>query len=123
MPVEITPQPVDLDQRALQVFLKAIELAGGPRGLLERKRLTWLPSLMEAAYAVVLEAEHHRSADEIARFLGLSTAATRNLLRASTEAVRERLEQEEPSERNVHIAGGLARLAYEALQRETAQAG
>ncbi len=122
MPAEILPQPVDLDHRALQVFLKAIELAGGPRGLIEHKRLTWLPSLMEAAYAVVLAAEHHRSVDEIARFLGLSTAATRNLLRASPKAIKERLEQEEPSERTMHIAGGLARLAYETLQREAAQA-
>ncbi len=39
MPIEVTPQPVDLDPRAMQVFLKAIELAGGPRGLIERKRL------------------------------------------------------------------------------------
>ncbi len=78
---------------------------------------------MEAPYTVVLETEHNRSLDEIARFLGLSTAATRNLLRASTEAVKERLEQEEPSEHNVHIAGGLARLAYKALQRETARTG
>ena len=30
-PIEVTPQPPDIDQRALRVFLKAIELVGGPR--------------------------------------------------------------------------------------------
>lgn len=28
-PIEVTPQPPDIDQRALRVFLKAIELVGG----------------------------------------------------------------------------------------------
>jgi predicted transcriptional regulator len=45
-PIEVTPQPPDIDQRALRVFLKAIELVGGPRQLVELRRLTWLPSLM-----------------------------------------------------------------------------
>ncbi|MCX2728271.1 regulator [Thermomicrobium sp. 4228-Ro] len=117
-PIEVTPQPPDIDQRALRVFLKAIELVGGPRQLVELKRLTWLPSLMEASYAVVLSEEHHWSADEIARFLGVSTAAVRHLLRAPEAAVLERLRGEEPSEHNVHIAGGLAKLALDALRRE-----
>jgi probable regulatory domain-containing protein len=117
-PIEVTPQPPDIDQRALRVFLKAIELVGGPRQLVELRRLTWLPSLMEAAYAVVLAEEHHRPAEEIARFLGVSSAAVRHLLRAPEAAVLERLRGEEPSEHNVHIAGGLAKLALEALQRE-----
>jgi hypothetical protein len=42
----------------------------------------------------------------------------RHLLRAPEAAVLERLRGEEPSEHNVHIAGGLAKLALEALQRE-----
>lgn len=117
-PIEVTPQPPDIDQRALRVFLKAIELVGGPRQLVELKRLTWLPSLMEASYAVVLSEEHHWSADEIARFLGVSTAAVRHLLRAPEAAVLERLRGEEPNEHNVHIAGGLAKLALDALRRE-----
>ncbi|MCS7296275.1 MAG: regulator [Dehalococcoidia bacterium] len=117
-PIEVTPQPPDIDQRALRVFLKAIELVGGPRQLVELKRLTWLPSLMEASYAVVLAEEHHWSADEIARFLGVSTAAVRHLLRTPEAAVLERLRGEEPSEHNVHIAGGLAKLALDALRRE-----
>ncbi len=117
-PIEVTPQPPDIDQRALRVFLKAIELVGGPRQLVELRRLTWLPSLMEAAYAVLLAEEHRWSTEEIARFLGISTAAVRHLLRAPEAAVLERLHGEEPSEHNVHIAGGLAKLALDALRRE-----
>jgi len=117
-PIEVTPQPPDIDQRALRAFLKAIELVGGQRQLVALRRLTWLPSLMEAAYAVVLAEEHHWPAEEIARLLGVSSAAVRHLLRAPEAAVLERLRGEEPSEHNVHIAGGLAKLALEALQRE-----
>lgn len=117
-PIEVIPQPSDIDQRALRVFLKAIDLVGGPRQLVELRRLTWLPSLMEAAYAVVLAEEQRWSAEEIARFLGVSSAAVRHLLRAPEAAVLDRLRGEEPSEHNVHIAGGLAKLALEALRRE-----
>jgi probable regulatory domain-containing protein len=113
---ELTPQPVDVDRQALEVFLKAIELAGGPRGLIEHRRLTWLPSLMEAAYAVVLQEAHRWNVQAISRFLGLSTATVRLMLRASTEAVRERLQKAEPEE-HTHIAGGLARLAWQELLR------
>jgi probable regulatory domain-containing protein len=123
MVVEVTPQPVDLEKRAMQVFLKAIDLVGGPRGLIEHRRLTWLPSLMEASFAVVLANEFHKTTEEIAKFLGLSTAATREMLRASTEAVVERLKGEEGARgHSPHIAGGLARKAYETLKEEKEKA-
>ncbi|HFE52345.1 MAG TPA: regulator [Bacteroidetes bacterium] len=117
---EVKPQEVNVDERALQVFLKAIDLVGGPRGLVEHKRLTWLPSLMEAAYAIVLREEGHKTTDEIAQFLGLSTNATRLILGASTENVQERLEGETPENETTraHVAGGLAKLAYQALKNE-----
>ncbi|GAP62209.1 hypothetical protein ARMA_0632 [Ardenticatena maritima] len=109
----------DVDARAWAVFTKAIELVGGPRGLIEHRRLTWLPSLMEAAYAVVLREEAHKSVDEIAAFLGLSTQAVRLMLQASTDAVLERLQGEgEEDSHRTHVAGGLAKLAYQALLRE-----
>jgi probable regulatory domain-containing protein len=120
--VEVTPQVHDLDQRAMQVFLKAIDVLGGPRSLVERRRLTWLPSLMEAAYAVVLREEGHKTADEIASFLGLSGAAVRSLLASLPEAVEERLKGELGEEQRVHVAGGLAKLAYRALRQAEEQA-
>jgi len=118
---QVDPVEVNLDERALRVFLKAIELLGGPRGLIEHRRLTWLPSLMEAAYAVVLKEEGHKMTDEIARFLGLSTQSTRLMLSASTEDVRRRLEAGTSGDQaaRAHVAGGLAKLAWQALKRET----
>ena len=122
--VEVPPQAVSVDERAWRVFQKAIELVGGPRRLIEYKRLTWLPSLMEAAYAVVLKEEHHKTVDEIAQFLGLSTHATRLILNAPTEGVQKRLEGEAPGDdaHRAHIAGGLAKLAYQALKRQESTA-
>jgi len=124
--IEIPPRPRDVDREALQVFLAAIDLLGGPRGLVEHRRLTWLPSLMEAAYAVVLAERHHWSADDIAAFLGLSRQAVRAMLQASPERVRERLRagpSAEDERRRPHIAGGLARLAFARGREETGSGG
>lgn len=116
----------ELDRQAWQVFQEAIALLGGPRGLVEHKRLTWLPSLMEAAYAVVLREAGHRSPDDIAHFLGLSTAAVRQILAASPEQVLARLEAQargegdwEAQAHRTHVAGGLAKLAWRRLQEAT----
>lgn len=118
---EVKPQEVKPDGLSLAVFLKCLELIGGPRRLFELRNLTWVPSLMEASYAVVLREHFNRTEDEIARFLGLSRASVRNILRADPEAVRERLEgvlQERRRSAHVHIAGGLARLAYRTIRLE-----
>lgn len=115
---EVVPISGDVEAQALQVFLKAIEIAGGPRGLVEHRRLTWLPSLMEAAFAVVLHEDYKKTAEEIAQFLGLSSTAVREMLRAPTGAVVERLRGETPSAHNVHVAGGLARLAFQGLRKQ-----
>ncbi len=123
--ITVEPRTPDIDREAQTVFLEAIELLGGPRGLVERRRLTWLPSLMEAAYAVVLAERHHWSADEIAAFLGLSRQAVRQMLTAPPERVRERLfgPEGEDEGRRPHIAGGLARLAFERLQARADDTG
>ncbi len=118
--IEVVPRHRDLDQRALRVFLKAIDLLGGPRGLVEHRRVTWLPSLMEAAYAVILAEEGKKGPDEIARFLGLSRAAVRHMLTASPQAALERLEAGPAHDlhRRTHVAGALARRAWHELARE-----
>jgi len=111
--IEVKPQEVDYDTLALRVFLKAIELVGGPRTLFEYRNLTWLPSLMEAAYAVVLKNEAFKTDDEIAQFIGITRQTVRNILSADPEAVLKKLRGELQSrEVKVHTAGGLAKLAY-----------
>jgi predicted transcriptional regulator len=49
----LTPEDIrefDIDAMAIRVFLKSLELIGGPRKLIEYRNLTWIPSLMEASY-------------------------------------------------------------------------
>ncbi len=110
----VEPKEYSLDDMAMKVFLEAINLAGGPRKLMEYRRLTWLPSLMEAAYSVVLANEEKKSEDEIASFLGLARPAVRNILRANPDEVMKRLEGRVRS--RSHVAGGLAKLAYEKIK-------
>ncbi len=107
----------DLDAQALRVFLKALEILGGPKKLIELRNLTWVTSLMEAAYAVVLAEEGFKTEDDIAAFLGLTRQTVRNILRADPELVMQKLEGElqEKSPR-AHTAGGLAKLAYREIK-------
>jgi len=118
MVIELKPREVDYDTLALRVFLKAIELIGGPRTLFQYRNLTWLPSLMEAAYAVVLKNEAFKTDDEIAQFIGITRQTVRNILSADPEAVLKKLKGELQSrEVKVHTAGGLAKLAYQEVKR------
>ncbi len=109
----------NIDGEALRVFLKAIDLAGGPQALAHKRNLTWLPSLLQASYMVVL-AEHGRIEDEIAQFLGLTRQTVRNALRADVEAVKKKITQEglgeEEEEIRTHVAGGLAKWAYQEIK-------
>ncbi len=111
--ITLGPKKVDVDEEALRVFMKAIEVLGGPRKLIEHRNLTWLPSLMEAAYAVVLKNEHFKTEEEIARELGITKETVRNILSADPEEVLRKLEGEKVDE---HTAGGLAKLAYKEIK-------
>jgi probable regulatory domain-containing protein len=118
MVVEVQPKEVDYDALALRVFLKALELIGGPRMLFEYRNLTWVPSLMEAAYAVVLKNEALKTDDEIAEFIGITKQTVRNMLSADPELVMMKLKGElESKEVKVHTAGGLAKMAYEEVKK------
>lgn len=99
-----------VDEDAFRVFIKAIEIVGGPRKIVELRNLTWVPSLMAAAYAVILR-ERGKTTGEIASFLGLSTATVERMLAAHTEVVERRLRGEKLDD---HMAGALAK---EALRR------
>jgi probable regulatory domain-containing protein len=109
---EVTP-----DALAMRIFLKALELAGGPQKLIEYRNLTWIPSLLQAAYAIVMSNEFNKTAEEIAETLGVSTQTIRNILHASPEKVKEKLAAELDSrEVKVHTAAGLAQWAYQEIQ-------
>ncbi|MBE3566725.1 MAG: bacterio-opsin activator [Thermogemmatispora sp.] len=109
----------EVDNKALRIFLKALEIAGGPRKLFEYRHLTWLPSLMEAAYVIVLSRDHQKMQADIAKELGLSPATVKNILVADEQKVKERLKEEiegeEAGQIKTHVAGGLAKLAYQEI--------
>ncbi len=122
MVIEIKPREEDVDVKAMRVFLKAIELLGGPRKLIEYRNLTWLPSLMSASYAVVYHKEKNYSAETIANLLGISTTTVKNILSADEEIAKEKIEailKEEKleEERKTHTAGALAKMAYKEIIR------
>ncbi len=115
----LTPEEIrefDIDAMAIRVFLKSLELIGGPRKLIEYRNLTWIPNLMEASYAVVQDTANKTEA-EIAEFLGSTRQTVRNMMRAEPELVLKKLEGElEEKTPRAHTAGGLAKLAYKEIK-------
>ena len=108
---------IDIDTMAEQVFQESINILGGLRKLIEYRNLTWLPSLAEAAYAVVMKEELMKTHKEIAFDLGLAPQTVQNILRADAEEV-ERFIKGEIEKVDEHKAGGIAKLAYERVKRE-----
>jgi len=107
----------NLDALAFRIFLKSLEILGGPRKLIEYRNLTWLPSLMAASYTLVLFHEASKTEEEIADFLGITKNTVKNILRANPEIVKKRLEDEiKGGKSRVHIAGAIAKLAYEEIK-------
>jgi hypothetical protein len=106
----------DIDKMAEKVFLKGIELIGGLKRLMEYRNLTWLPSLAEASYVVVLRNEAMKTYSEISKELGITEQTVKNIANADEKEVERYLEGD--SEIKSHIAGGIAKLAYRELKRE-----
>ncbi len=120
MVMEVRPiSDVDekLDLTALRMFFKALELLGGPRKLIEYRNLTWLPSLMEACYAIVLYNDYMKTDTQIAEFLGLTRNTVTQILRADPELVRAKLEGQLEEKVKTHTAGALAKIAYEEIKQ------
>lgn len=118
MVIELKPVEDDVDAKAMRVFLKSIELLGGPRKLVEHRNLTWLPSLMSASYAIIYSKEKNYTAEQIASILGLTKQTVQNMLRADPEAIKMKLEEiasERSEEKRTHTAGALAKLAYKEI--------
>ncbi len=112
----------DLEILSERVFFKSIDLLGGLKKLAEYRTLTWLPSLARAVFAVVLREEYIKTTDEIASFLGLTKNTVKNILRADEEAAIYKIEhfedlsEDEKKELKVHVAGGVAKLAYKMVK-------
>ena len=118
--MEVIKGPVakrDIDQMAENLFHECLRILGGLRRLVEYGRLTWLPSLAEAAYVILLKEEMLKTSREIAETLGITEQTVKNILRSDVEAVRRYLEGE-IEKVDEHIAGGIAKMAYEKMKRE-----
>jgi len=111
------PKGGSVDKMAEKVFYESINLLGGLRKLIEYRNLTWLPSLAEAAYVVVMRNEAMKTYGEIARELGITEQTVRNIANADEREVMKYLEGELEKPRE-HIAGGIAKLAYRKLKEE-----
>ncbi len=122
MVIEVKPMEEDYELLATRVFLKTLDIIGGLRKLVEYRTLTWLPSLARAAMVIVLREEFYRTDEEIAGIVGLTKQTVKNILRADPEAAVQKLKtieeftEEERKAAPVHLAGGLAKRAYELIK-------
>jgi len=105
----------EIEREVFQVFEEAIRILGGIRGLARYRNLTWLPSLVTAAYVVVMN-EKGFSKEEIAKALGISEQTVRNILKADELMVLAKISEEMPEEKRVHTAGGIVKFAYKKLK-------
>jgi len=113
--MEVISSPIstaDVDHLAERVFQECINMLGGLRRLTCYRNLTWLPSLAEAAYAVVLKGELFKTNREIAKELGISEQTVKNILQADEKEV-ERFIMGEVEKVDEHKAGGIARVKKE----------
>ena len=109
---------VDIDTLAMRIFLKSLELIGGPRKIMEYRNLTWIPSLIEASYAIVLAEEMGKSKEEIAEILGITKQTVQNIFRTGIETIKEKIiDFDKSKEIKTHTAGGLAKWAYEEIKK------
>ncbi len=118
MEVIAKPKGGNIDKMAERVFYESIRLLGGLKKLIEYRNLTWLPSLAEAAYVVVLKNEAFKTYAEIARELGITEQTVKNIATADEEEVKKYIEGELEERPREHIAGGIAKLAYRKLKEE-----
>ncbi|MCD6447427.1 MAG: KaiC associated regulatory domain-containing protein [Thermoplasmata archaeon] len=116
--MEIISKPMggNIDEMAEKVFMESIRILGGLKKLVEYRNLTWLPSLAEAAYVVVLKNEAAKTYSEIARMLGITEQTAKNIATADEEKVKNYI-MEGGEKANEHIAGGIAKLAYRTLKQ------
>lgn len=116
---ELSVKEDELDNLAMKTFLKTLDILGGPRKLILYRNLTWVPSLIEACYAVILRDRYMKTEAEIAEFLGLTKQTVRNILKADPDVILDILEDElKKKEIKTHVAGGIAKLAYRKVKEE-----
>ena len=118
MEVIARPRGGNIDKMAEKVFFESIKMLGGLKKLIEYRNLTWLPSLAEAAYVVVMKNEAFKTYKEIAKELGITEQTAKSIVTADEDEVKRYIEGELEERPKEHIAGGIAKLAYKKLKEE-----
>lgn len=128
------------DERAMEIFSRAIRELGGAETMVKRGEQEVLPALMESAYALVLHDEAGLSYQEIARELDISVGAVEAVFEAPMESamarIRYRASEDEEFDRHMdpdwsgtpmtprqdmeYLAGAVAKFAYDTIKRERA---
>jgi len=97
----------------LDLFLAAVDAAGGLGRLVRERRLAWLPSLMQAAFIVSQQEHAHRTVEDIADDLGVPRDLVESVLSAPVDTGAADLERLPGDEFEWgHTAGGIAKRAY-----------
>ncbi|RLI74886.1 KaiC associated regulatory domain-containing protein [Archaeoglobales archaeon] len=117
MEIIAKPKGGNVDKMAEKVFLECLNILGGLKKLVEFRNLTWLPSLAEASYVIVLRNEVFKTYAEIAKELGITEQTAKNIVNADETKVKRYIEGE-LEKPNEHVAGGIAKLAYNNLKKE-----
>jgi len=108
------------DREVLKMLLEVIEILGGPRRISEYRNLTWIPSIIKASYALLLQ-EAGKTQEEIARELGVTKATVQKMLRSDESEVLKKIKGEIAEEFDEHVAGGLAKLAWKRVREKEAE--
>lgn len=81
----------NIDEVIKQIFSIAIDILGGPRKLVEYKRLTWLASLMEAILSFTFTVKKTNQQTRLLNFWELALKQQKQFCRASLNMQRASL--------------------------------
>jgi len=104
-----------IEQKVEKIFIESIKIIGGLKNLIQYRNLTWLPTLAEASYIIVLHNDYIKTAKEIAQELGITEQTVKKILKSNEEEVKKLLEGS-INVTDEHIAGGIAKLAYKKIK-------
>jgi hypothetical protein len=86
---EVLQLEEQVDELVLKVFLKALDIVGGPRKLILYRHLTWVPSLIGGLLCGCIEGKIFQDGIGNSEHPWFDKATVRNILTAKTEGIRK----------------------------------
>ena len=98
----------------LELFMNAVQAAGGPGRMIAERRLGWLPLFLDSACTLLFQEQEHRDPREIADVLGTTRDTVEARLAGPADTALVGVAGQPPADirRREHIAGGLVRHAH-----------